>query len=125
MGLHYARMDNRNPDGTIKATSHGVAHNSIFAAVWKHVLIMAVDPHPEVQRNATIIVDYVYSAMLQSPIGGPAQVIIDDINRRIARSAITSQSSTDLRPSTPIRQDSMTSAPSTEHGFLKRTASYL
>jgi regulator-associated protein of mTOR len=125
MGLHYARAENRNPDHTIKATAHGVAHNSIFAAVWKHVLIMAVDPHPEVQRNATIIVDYVYNAMLQSPIGGPAQVIIDDINRRITRLAITSQGSADPRPSTPVRQDSMTSVPLSQQGLLKRTASYL
>jgi regulator-associated protein of mTOR len=125
MGLHYARMENRNLDGTIKATAHGVAHNSIFAAVWKHVLIMAVDPHPEVQRNATIIIDCIHSSLLQSPLGGHAQNIIDDINRRVARSAASNQSATDPRPSTPIRQDSMTSAPTTQQSLLKRTASYL
>jgi regulator-associated protein of mTOR len=123
MGLHYARMENRNSDGTIKATAHGIAHNSIFAAVWKHVLIMAVDPHPEVQRNATIIVDYVHMAMLKSPIGGPAQVIIDDITRRLAKSAASNQPS-ETRPSTPAQQDS-TPVPTMQPGLLKRTASYL
>jgi regulator-associated protein of mTOR len=125
MGLHYARLENRNPDGTIKATAYGVAHNSVFAAVWKHVLIMAVDPHPEVQRNATIIVDYVHNSMLQSPIGGPAQTIIDDINRRTARAAASNQSSSDPWPSTPTRQEPMTATPPTQQGLLKRTASYL
>lgn len=124
MGLHYARMENRNSDGSIKAMAHGVAHNSIFAAVWKHVLIMSVDPHPEVQRNATIITDYLHVAMLQSPIGSHAQTIMDDIRRRVAKSAAANQSSTDLRPSTPTRQDSFP-APMSQPSLLKRTASYL
>jgi regulator-associated protein of mTOR len=117
MGLHYARMENRNSDG--------VAHNSIFAAVWKHILIMNVDPHPEVQRNATIIVDYIHSTLLQSPIGGLAQSIIDDINRRAARTDASNQNSADARPSTPVRQDLAFSAAPPQLGLLKRTASYL
>lgn len=125
MGLHYARMDHRNADGTIKADVHGVSHNSIFAAVWKHILIMTVDPHPEVQRNASIIVDCVHTALLHSSIGPHAQSIIDDINRRSAKSEASNQSSTEARPSTPVRQDSaMPSAPP-QIGLLKRTASYL
>ena len=125
MGLHYARLGNRNHDGTIKATAHGLSHNSIFAAVWKHVLIMTVDPHPEVQRNATIIVDYIHSSMLQSPIGGPAQTVIDDINRRVARSVAANQNPLDQRPATPTRQESSNTGPSLQQGLLKRTASYL
>jgi regulator-associated protein of mTOR len=125
MGLHYARIEHRNCDGTIKEMAHGVSHNSIFAAVWKHVLIMAVDPHPEVQRNATIIVDYVYHSMLQSPIARPAQLTIDDINRRVAKSAAATQTHSDQRPATPTRQDSMSTASSLGQGLLKRTASYL
>jgi regulator-associated protein of mTOR len=124
MGLHYARMENRNPDGTIKASAYGVSHNSIFAAVWKHVLILTVDPHPEVQRNATIIVDYVHSSLLQSPLGAHAQNIIDDINRRVRRSTASHQT-LDVRPSTPTRTDSAPLAPSLQQGLLKRTASYL
>lgn len=125
MGLHYARLDDRNPDGTIKATAHGIAHNSIFAAVWKHVLIMGVDPHPEVQRNASIIVDYVHNALLQSPVGNLAQTIIDEINRRVAKPATQNQGPSDNRPSTPARQDSMSAAAQPQVGLLKRTASYL
>ncbi|TVY91015.1 Target of rapamycin complex 1 subunit [Lachnellula willkommii] len=124
MGLHYARQENRNPDGTIKATAHGVSHNSIFAAVWKHVLIMAVDPHPEVQRNATIIIDYVHCAVLQSPVGGPAQKLIDGLNRRSAKTAVSNIQPSDPRPNTPLRHDSTPTA-SNQAGLLKRTASYL
>ncbi|KAH8686077.1 raptor N-terminal caspase like domain-containing protein [Tricladium varicosporioides] len=125
LGLHYASKENRNRDGTIKTTAHGVAHNSIFAAVWKHVLIMAVDPHPEVQRNATIIVDCIHLSLLQSPLGSHAQMLMDEINRRGMRSAASNQSATDPRPSTPQRQDSQVAAPTAQQGLLKRTASYL
>lgn len=123
MGLHYATAENRNPDGTVKASAHGVAHNSVFAAVWKHVLIMAVDPHPEVQRNATIIVDYIHSSMLHSPIGPATLTLMDDINRRLAKSAAAAHA--DPRPSTPTRQDSFSSSTAPAAGLLKRTASYL
>jgi regulator-associated protein of mTOR len=123
MGLHYARMENRNRDGTIKSSAHGISHNSVFAAVWKHVLIMTVDPHPEVQRNATIIVDYIHNSLLQSPIGGPTQTVIDDLNRRAPRPTAWAHTP-EPRASTPTRQDTM--PPQTpQPGLLKRTASYL
>ncbi|RDW61312.1 putative wd repeat-containing protein mip1 protein [Coleophoma crateriformis] len=122
MGLHYARIDQRNRDGTIKAAAHGLAHNSIFAAVWKHVLIMSVDPHPEVQRNATIIIDYIHDSMLHSPLGGPAQILIDDITRRAARSAPIGNQPEPI-PSTPTQQSFPNDAPPHTPGLLKRTAS--
>jgi regulator-associated protein of mTOR len=125
MGLHYAGPADRNPDGTIKASVHGVSHNTIFAAVWKHILIMAVDPHPEVQRNASIIIDYVHSAMLQSALGVHAQALIDEILLLSARKAAASQHNPDQRPSTPVPQNSATSGTTPQPGLLKRTASYL
>lgn len=123
MGLHYARAEHRNPDGSVNTSAQGVSHNSVFAAVWKHVLIMTVDPHPEVQRNATIVVDYIHQSMLHSPIGPAAQTLMDEIRRRAARATAAAQS--DPRPSTPIRQDSITSVAPSQPGLLKRTASYL
>lgn len=124
MGLHYARPTNRNSDGTIKATAYGVAHNSIFAVVWKHILIMAVDPHPEVQRNATIITDYVHLAMLESPLGAAAQNFIDDITFLSARAVAQTQQLPE-RPSTPVPQNLTTNASAAQQGLLRRTASYL
>src|SRR5207253_166724 len=72
----------------------------------------------------TIIIDYVHVSLLQSPLGAHAQAVMDDINRRVARSA-ASNSNSEVRPSTPGRQDSSAPAPSTQAGLLKRTASYL
>lgn len=125
MGLHYARMDNRNQDGTIKAAAQGLSHNSIFAVVWKHVLIMSIDPHPEVQRNATIIVDYVHASLLQSPVGVAARGLFDDISRLSATPKPSKQQTSEQRPSTPTRQDGHSNVQSGQQGLLKRTASYL
>lgn len=125
LGLHYARPDDRNKDGTIKPSAHGFSHNSIFAAVWKHILIMTVDPHPEVQRNASIITDYVHSAMMQSTLGVHAQALIDEISRLSARKTAAIQNTLDQRPITPATPNTATSAPAPPQGLLKRTASYL
>ncbi|RKF64011.1 Target of rapamycin complex 1 subunit mip1 [Erysiphe neolycopersici] len=123
MGLHYVSTENQNDNGSLKVITHGLAHNSIFAMVWKHVLIMSVDPHPEVQRNASVIVDYIYCSMFQSPIGNFAEAIIDDIKKIKTKSPNSSQKAMELRPNTPSRQGSVIPAPQTP-GLLKRTASY-
>ncbi|KAK0633089.1 raptor N-terminal caspase like domain-containing protein [Immersiella caudata] len=121
MGLHYARPENRERDGTIKPTVYGVAHDSVFAACWKHLNILSVDPHPEVQRDTTIIVDYVHLALINSPVGSQAQSLMDDIQRRarkVSRGDMSQRTSV-LGTHTVIAQ------PMPSPGLLKRTASYL
>ncbi|CCU77530.1 WD repeat-containing protein mip1 [Blumeria hordei DH14] len=124
MGLHFAKAENRNSDGTIKDDAQGISHNSIFATIWKHVLIMAVDPHPEVQQSATIIIDYIYCSLFQSPIGKYAEIVADEINKRSFKPVIFNPKTSDTRPTTPTMQNSNSLAPHTT-GILKRTASYL
>ncbi|CAK7202940.1 Target of rapamycin complex 1 subunit kog1 [Sporothrix eucalyptigena] len=90
IGLQYVRPENRNRDGTVKESAQGLSHNTIFTAYWKHILILSVDPHPEVQSHATTIVDYLHEALLNSEIGSQAQSIIEEIHkkhRRLSRNA--------------------------------------
>ena len=56
-----------------------LSQNTVFGSMWKQTLILSTDPHPEIARNASVIVDYVHEALLQSPMGGLAQGIADDI----------------------------------------------
>ncbi|KAK0613112.1 raptor N-terminal caspase like domain-containing protein [Bombardia bombarda] len=121
MGLHYAREENRERDGTIKPDAYGVAHNSVFAACWKHINILSVDPHPEVQRSATIIVDYVHHALLRSPVSAQARNLMDEILRRarkVSRGDMSQRSSV-FGTHTAVAQ------PMPSPSLLKRTASYL
>ncbi|EEY15639.1 WD repeat-containing protein mip1 [Verticillium alfalfae VaMs.102] len=125
MGLHYTRQENRNVDGTIKPSAHGFAHNTVFAACWKHALMLNVDPHPEVQRDATTIVDYMHNALLASPVGEHAQALMDDIRRRAKRASARSQHAANNRHGVLGASPSSTNAPLPSPGLLRRTASYL
>lgn len=121
MGLHYARAAHRDRDGTIQPSAFGVAHDSVFAACWKHINILSVDPHPEVQRDATAIVDFVHHELLHSPVGEQAQKLIDEIlkrARKVSRGDMSQRTSV-VGTHTAVAQ------PMPSPGLLKRTASYL
>ncbi|CAI0643502.1 unnamed protein product [Colletotrichum noveboracense] len=125
MGLHYTRKENRNPDGTIKPTAHGFAHNTVFAACWKHALMLNVDPHPEVQRDATIIVDYVHQAVATSAIGEHAQILIDDIRKRAKRASTKNHLNLNQRSTAIGVSNAMATPPLASPSLLRRTASLL
>ncbi|RDA85468.1 hypothetical protein CP532_1022 [Ophiocordyceps camponoti-leonardi (nom. inval.)] len=122
MGLHYTRPENRNRDGTIKSSAHGLSHNTVYMALWKHALILSVDPHPEVQREATIVVDYVHNALIESSIGENAQALMKDIQRRAKKA-------TQRQPPREMLRNGVRGAPNTppmtSPGLLRRTASLL
>ena len=120
MGLHYTRPDNRNKDDSIKPTAQGLSNNTVYMACWKYALILSVDPHPEVQKLATIIVDYMHNALAESSIGAAATGLMTEIQRRARRqankNAASQRSSLMGVPSTPPLQSP---------GLLRRTASFL
>ncbi|KAI1449068.1 raptor N-terminal caspase like domain-containing protein [Annulohypoxylon stygium] len=124
MGLHYARPENRNADGTIKAAAQGLSSNTVFAACWKHILVLNVDPHPEVQRDATIIVDYVHNALLNSSAGFQAQNLMDEIQRRARRTRGHKKQPSTSRNGLKTSISEIT-PPEPSPGLLKRTASLL
>jgi regulatory associated protein of mTOR len=116
-GLHYVGHEAQKQDGGIK----GLAHNTIFAALWKHALVMSVDPHPEVQQGGTAIVDYVHNALLQSSVGAPAQTLMDEIQRRVKRSSAKAQAG---GASVYGGVGNAATAAPASPGLLRRTASY-
>ena len=122
MGLHYVRPENRNADGSIKSTVHGLSHNTVYMTCWKHALVLSVDPHPEVQKLGTIIVDYVHGALANSSLGSAATGLMSEIQRRAQRQATRNAGSSSQRnsiigmPTTP---------PLPSPGLLRRTASLL
>ncbi|GAP87222.1 putative regulatory associated protein-mTOR [Rosellinia necatrix] len=125
MGLHYARAENRDENGFIKATAQGFSFNTVFAACWKHILVLNVDPHPEVQRDATIIVDYVHDALLASSVGPRAQIIADEIHKRAQSSRGHKKQSSASRNGLVGVTPSYITQPEPSPGLLKRTASLL
>lgn len=102
--------------------SEGNSHNTIYMACWKHALILSVDPHPEVQKMATVIVDYMLSAVVNSNLGAHAVSLMTEIQRKAQKQAnkyasISTQRANAIgAPSTP---------PLPSPGLIRRTASYL
>ncbi|VUC33151.1 unnamed protein product [Clonostachys rosea] len=122
MGLHYVRPDSRNQDGTIKSTAYGLSHNTVFMACWKHVLILSVDPHPEVQDLAAIIVDYMHNALINSSVGAPAQGLMADIQKYAQKAASHQAANSSQRIGL---MGAASTAPPPSPGLLRRTASLL
>jgi regulatory associated protein of mTOR len=67
-----------NADGSGEK-SHSLSHNTTFGTMWKQLLILSVDPHPEIAQDGSTIVDYIHLALLQSPMADMALKARDDI----------------------------------------------
>lgn len=78
-----AQMEQKNADGLymkMRATANGTpsaanacSSNTVYAAIWKEMLVMSVDPYPEIAKDAGVVVDYVLVALLESSLGRFAQ----------------------------------------------------
>ncbi|KAF2643093.1 WD repeat-containing protein-like protein mip1 [Massarina eburnea CBS 473.64] len=127
------KKDDKNGDdlfmkprtGGMSTIVNSCAQNSIYAAVWREVLVMSVDPHPEVARDAGVVVDYILIALLQSPLAKFVQPQFDELvkknpvnrtQRRVFEERPTPQTSS---PPTPSREASYLSL----FGSLRRTGS--
>lgn len=119
--LHMKSRPSFSSDGS---TPQSVSQGSIYAAIWKQVLVMSVDPHPEIAQSASIIVDDVIITMMDSPLGTFVQPIFEAIRKhyrepKATRTTIveTIPTSHPTAPTTPTKQDGYLSA------GIRRTAS--
>jgi regulator-associated protein of mTOR len=104
-----------------------VAGNTIFSAVWKQVLILSVDPHPEIAENASALVDHVFDLVLSSPLATFALPIFEAISLHKKAAASKSTFVEVFHPTHDRSRPPTPPTPSREGYFaagLKRTASY-
>ncbi|PSN70030.1 WD repeat-containing protein-like protein mip1 [Corynespora cassiicola Philippines] len=130
-----ARVGDKNGDGLymkMRSQANGnspipnsCSQNSIYAALWKEMMVMSVDPHPEIARDAGVVVDAILIALLDSPLGKFAQPHFDEVlksnpitrvNRRAQEEKPVQQTST---PPTPSKEASYLSL----FGGLRRSTS--
>lgn len=76
------------PDGHRRGRSQSstseddqVSGDSVQGSMWRHILVMSIDAHPEIAQDATSIVDYVHEALIESPLGSRTHTVIEDISR--------------------------------------------
>jgi regulator-associated protein of mTOR len=87
--------------------------NTIYAAIWRELLVMSVDPHPEIAKESGIVVDHVLIALFESPLAKHVQTHFDEAvktmpaarpARRVPEDSITVQKLS--TPPTPTRDSS-------------------
>ncbi|CAL5872696.1 uncharacterized protein PFLUO_LOCUS6963 [Penicillium psychrofluorescens] len=51
-----------------EAKPHQLSRNTTFGAIWKQLLVISVDPHPDIAQDAGVIVDFIHMTLLESPM---------------------------------------------------------
>ncbi|KAF2476312.1 WD repeat-containing protein-like protein mip1 [Lindgomyces ingoldianus] len=120
----HSKLEERNGDGLYmkmrseangtSAQPHTCSQNTIYAAVWKEMLVMSVDPHPEIARDATIVVDYVLISLLESSLAKLAQPLFDDALKK----GPVKRANHQTHEERPAQQVSNPPTPSKEQSYL-------
>ncbi|PYH83994.1 hypothetical protein BO82DRAFT_278300 [Aspergillus uvarum CBS 121591] len=107
--------------------SHSLSRNTTFGTIWKQLLILSVDPHPDIAQDAGMIVDFIHICLLDSPMASLTNKIRDeilDLSNRVSQKLQVEkpESKKTAPPPTPPAV-----APPKQEGYLslsiKRTAS--
>jgi regulator-associated protein of mTOR len=54
------------------------SQNTIYSAIWKELLVMSVDPHPEIAKEAGIVVDHILISLFESALAKHVQPFFDE-----------------------------------------------
>ncbi|KAJ5920840.1 hypothetical protein N7466_009166 [Penicillium verhagenii] len=108
-----------------------LSRNTTFGTLWKQILIISVDPHPEIAQGAGVIVDYIHLILLESPMAALADKVrieILDLTYRLSHKLQITERSEAKKIAPPSTPPSSSTALSKQEGYLslgfKRTASY-
>ena len=80
--LEKAEGDRHLTEGLVQHESlnHLVSRNTTFGAIWKQLLMLSVDAHPDIAQDAGMIVDYTHIALLKSRLGP----LVENVRNEIA-----------------------------------------
>jgi regulator-associated protein of mTOR len=119
-------IEDKNGDGLymkMRATTNGASgatntcsQNTIYSAIWKEMLVMSVDPHPEIAKDAGIVVDCILIALVESPLSKFVHTQFEDTLRKTPSVRPVRRTQED-KPSQQI-VSSTPPTPSKETGYL-------
>ncbi|KAJ5608878.1 hypothetical protein N7528_009445 [Penicillium herquei] len=108
-----------------------LSRNTTFGTLWKQILILSVDPHPDIAQGAGVIVDYIHLILLESPMSTLADKIrieILDLTYRLSQKLQISERLEAKKTALPSMPQSSIAPTTKQEGYLslgfKRTASY-
>ncbi|KAL1999694.1 hypothetical protein VTN02DRAFT_4155 [Thermoascus thermophilus] len=108
---------------------HSLSRNTTFGTIWKQMLILSADPHPDIAQDGSVIVDYIHMTLMQSPMANITIKVRDEISELTNRiqsqkPQVSEQAEAKgaVRPETPPSQ-----VPPKQEGYfslsMRRTAS--
>ncbi|KAJ5239635.1 Armadillo-like helical [Penicillium chermesinum] len=83
-----SQLDAEDNNLHIEGKPPQMSRNTTFGTLWKHVLILSVDPHPDIAQDAGVIVDYIHLILLESPMAALAdrlRIEILDLTYRLSQ----------------------------------------
>ncbi|KAL2829382.1 raptor N-terminal caspase like domain-containing protein [Aspergillus pseudoustus] len=104
-----------------------MSKNTTFGTIWKQLLILSVDPHPDIAQDAGMIVDFMHYSLLQSPMLTLTERIRKEILDLSSRVELQSQAREKPNPKNTAPPPTPPTAPPKQEGYLslslRRTAS--
>ncbi|KAF2741247.1 hypothetical protein EJ04DRAFT_571372 [Polyplosphaeria fusca] len=97
-----------------QSQQHHCSENTIYSAIWKEMLVMSVDPHPEVARDAGIVIDYILIALMDSSLAEFIQPQITGVPKKHPAPRPTPR----VQDEVPTQQTSVPSTPTKEPSYL-------
>ncbi|KAL4808806.1 raptor N-terminal caspase like domain-containing protein [Aspergillus unguis] len=124
LGLSRSRDTQDRPGGPVPQP---ISRNTTFGTIWKQLLVLSVDPHPDIAQDAGIIVDFMHHALLESPMATLTERLRKEILSLSNRVQQQSQVREKSRHQNAAPPPPPTAAPPKQEGYLslslRRTAS--
>jgi regulator-associated protein of mTOR len=76
-------MKSRSSSDDDNETPNYCSQNTIYSAIWKELLVMSVDPHPEIAKEAGIVVDHILIALSESALAKHVQPHFDEAAKNV------------------------------------------
>lgn len=133
-GINGHGSNHQSARSMLREKNTQTSRGTIYRAVWRNTLSLSTDPHPEVARNAATIVDYIFTALLESPLGPHAESVLEEL-QGLKKEPVTTpgpvagdvirpaRTSRDSRPETPPSPAQSTTSKGGDYFGLSRTAS--
>ncbi|KAL4881006.1 raptor N-terminal caspase like domain-containing protein [Aspergillus karnatakaensis] len=119
-----AKADSSN--GIAMNKPQPLSRNTTFGTMWKQLLILSVDPHPDIAQDAGIVVDYMHYTLLESPMATLTERLRKEILDLSGRVELLSQAREKPNPKKAAAPPPPV-APPKQEGYLslslRRTAS--
>ena len=125
-----SRLETKKGDLIAETKTPQLSRNTTFGTIWKQVLILSVDPHPDIAQDAGVIVDFIHLSLLESPMAALADRIrieILEFTHRMSQRFQVHERSDAKKTVPPSSPQSPTTTPPKQDSYLtlgfKRTAS--